>query len=128
MVLGDNIRKSRKAKGWSQRELAEHTETDTSYINRVETGKINPSIAVLERIAGALERSLDELVRGVEKTEVEIRDKGLAERVRLIDSLDEEDRHALVHMIDTMLTKKRMRELLGGPLAPTGTEGARRAG
>lgn len=128
MVLGDNIRKSRKAKGWSQRELAEHTATDTSYINRVETGKINPSIAVLERIAGALECSLDELVKGVEKAEVEIRDKGLADRVRLIDSLDEEDRHALVHMIDTMLTKKRMRELLGGSLAPTGTEGARRAG
>lgn len=128
MVLGDTIRRSRKAKGWSQRELAEHTETDTSCINRVEWGKINPSSAVLERIAGALECSLDGLVRGAEKAEVEIRDKALAERVRLSDSLDEEDRHAVVHMIDTMLTKKRMRELLGEPLAPTGTEGAGRAG
>lgn len=127
MALGDNVRKSRKSKGWSQRELAERTDTDTSYINRVETGKVNPSVAVLERIAVALECSLDQLVKGTEEPEVEIRDKGLADRVRLIDSLDEEDRHALVHMIDTMLTKKRMRELLDGQLAPTGTEGARKA-
>jgi hypothetical protein len=43
-----------------------------------------------------------------------IRDKSLADRMRLVDALDEDDRNALIHMIDTMLTKQRMKELVIG--------------
>jgi len=115
MSLEDNIRKARKAKGWSQRVLAEKIDSDTSYINRIETGKLNPSIAALTRIADALERTIDQLVKnGDDEHEVHIRDKTLAERMRLIDSLDEDDRNTLIHMIDTMLTKQRMKELIVG--------------
>ncbi len=115
MTLCDNIRKARKAKGWSQRVLAEKIDSDTSYINRVETGKLNPSIAALTRIADVLEQSLDQLVKNSENDpEVHIRDKSLADRMRLVDALDEDDRNALIHMIDTMLTKQRMKELVVG--------------
>lgn len=116
MALGDNIRDARKAKGWSQRTLAEKIESDTSYINRIETGKLNPSVAALTRIADALERTLDQLVKndGEAEPEIHIRDKSLSERMRLVDSLDEDDRNALIHMIDTMLTKQRMKELIVG--------------
>jgi len=114
MSLGENIRKARKGKGLTQRKLAEEVGSDPSYINRLEADKVNPSVAVLERIATALGCSLDSLVRGSEDPEVHIRDRSLAERIHLLDSLDEEDRSALIHMIDTMLTKKRMRELLDG--------------
>lgn len=115
MTLGDNIRKARKEKGWSQRILAEKIDSDTSYINRIETNKLNPSIAALTKVADALERTLDQLVKNSEdEPEVCIRDKSLAERMRLVDSLDEDDRNALIHMIDTMLTKQRMRELVAG--------------
>jgi len=122
MSLGENIRRARKVRGWTQKELAERVESDASYMNRIETGKANPSIAVLARIAEALEVSLDALVKGRDDgPDVHIQDTGLLERMRLIDSLDEEDRRALVHMIDTMLTKKRMRELLD-TAAPNGQD------
>ena len=114
MSLGDNIRRIRKAKGWSQRFLAERIGTDASYINRIKTGKINPSVATIEPIADCLECSIDYLVKGKDDPEVNISDKNLVERVQLIDTLEEEDRKALMHMIDTMLTKKRMRDLLEG--------------
>ncbi|MFZ2633124.1 MAG: helix-turn-helix domain-containing protein [Desulfosalsimonadaceae bacterium] len=115
MTLADNIRKARKAKGWSQRTLGEKIESDTSYINRIETGKLNPSIAALIRIADALERTLDQLVKdGDEAADVHIRDKSLTERMRLIDALEETDRNMLIHMMDTMLTKQRMKELIVG--------------
>jgi transcriptional regulator with XRE-family HTH domain len=115
MTLGDNIRDARMEKGWSQRTLAEKIESDTSYINRIETGKLNPSVAALIRIADALERTLDQLVKndGETEPEIHIRDKSLSERMRLVDSLDEDDRNALIHMIDT-LTKQRMKELIVG--------------
>lgn len=117
MNLGENLRKIRKSKGLSQRELAERISSDPSYVNRVEIGKLNPSIAVIERIADVLECSLDYLVKGINnQSEIFIHDKALVEKIRLIDSLEEKDRFVLNHMIDTMLTKKRMRELLDGNL------------
>ena len=117
MTIGERIRKARKAKGWSQRVLTQHIESDASYINRIETGKLNPSVVAVERIAGALDCSLDQKVTGKDdELEVPIRDKGLFDRMRLIDSLEESDRNALVHIIDSMLTKKRMRELLDSKL------------
>ncbi len=115
MNLGENVKTVRKQKGWTQRELAERIESDASYINRIETGKLNPSIAALERIADALECSIDRLVKGkVKAAEIQIRDKDLSERMRLLDSLDEDDRKAMTHIIDALLTKKRIRELLNG--------------
>ena len=79
MLLGDNIRKARKEKGWSQRVLAERVDSDASYINRIETGKLNPSIAALIRIADALERIIDQLVKNEENdAEVHILNKSLA--------------------------------------------------
>ena len=102
--------------------LAQHIDSDASYINRIETGKLNPSVVALERIAGALECPMDQIVRGKDdEPEVHIRDKGLFDRMRLIDSLEESDRNALIHIIDSMLTKKRMRELLDRELLQ-GTE------
>ncbi len=117
MTIGEKIREARKSKGWSQRLLAQRIDSDASYINRIETGKLNPSVVGLQRIADALECSLDQLVRGKDNDpEVHIRDKGVLERMRLIDSLEEADRNALIHIIDSMLTKQRMRELLDGKL------------
>jgi len=69
---------------------------------------------VLRKLAGVLEVSADYLLSGdgEEPAEVQIRNKPLAERVRLIDSLEEADQQALIQVIDSMLTKHRMRELL----------------
>jgi len=115
VALGNNIKEARKRRGWTQRDLAEQIGSDPSYVNRVETGKINPTVAVAERLADALGCTLDYLVKGPE-SEADIRDKRLSEKIRLIDDLDEDDRSALLHMIDTMLAKKQIREVLDGKL------------
>ncbi|MBN2258838.1 MAG: helix-turn-helix transcriptional regulator [Anaerolineaceae bacterium] len=113
MTIGDNIRKKRKELGLSQRELASRIESDASYINRLETGKLNPSIASIEKIADVLHCSLDALVKGHNGDEdIHIQDKSLLERVRLIDAMDDEDKKAITHLIDALLTKKKIRELI----------------
>ncbi|EMO86694.1 hypothetical protein LEP1GSC070_0487 [Leptospira santarosai str. AIM] len=48
----------------------------------------------------------------LESYEVKIKDKSLAERIRLLDSLDEKNREALLQVIDNMLTNQRMKQLL----------------
>ncbi|WP_108669515.1 helix-turn-helix domain-containing protein [Peribacillus acanthi] len=45
-------------KGISQKRLAELVDADYSYINMIENGRKVPSLALLERIANALDCSL----------------------------------------------------------------------
>lgn len=50
----NKLKMLRITKGLSQSELAKKAKVDRSYISQIETGKVSPSLAVLERIAKAL--------------------------------------------------------------------------
>jgi len=108
--LAENIRRIRKEKGWSQKELGEMIGSHLSHVNRIETGKYKPSLDVLKKIADVLEVSLDHLVSDKEEAfkEVKIEDKSMAERIKLLNTLEPEDRKAVIRVIDAMLTKKKI--------------------
>ena len=111
MKLGENIKRLRKKKNWSQTDLAEKIGTHLSHVNRIETGKYRPSLPVLIKLADVLEVSLDMLVNGGEEEnikEVKIEDKNLAQRLKLMESLEMEDKQALIRVIDSMLTKSKI--------------------
>ena len=114
MGLAENIRKIRKKKGWSQKELGEMIGSHLSHVNRIETGKYKPSLDVLKKIADALEVSLDFLVSEKEEElqEVKIEDKTMSERIKLLNTLEPEDRKAVIRVIDAMLTKKKIQRLV----------------
>ena len=114
--LADNLRALRKAKGWSQGDLAQHTGTHLTHVSRVETGKYTPSLEFVVKVASALGVTVDALLKPQEDLtqEVRIEDKALAERLRLLEALDPDERDALIKVIDSMLTKHRMRQLLEG--------------
>ena len=56
--------------------------------------------------------TIDELVHleGKLPKEVKVKDKTVAEKLRLIEQLEEEDRQALYRIIDTMLTKSKFKD------------------
>jgi transcriptional regulator with XRE-family HTH domain len=114
--LAENIRRVRKKKGWSQKELGEMIGSHLSHINRIETGKYKPSLDVLKKIADALEVTLDYLVSDKEEDlqEVKIEDKNMAERIKLLNTLEPEDRKAVIRVIDAMLTKKKILRIVSG--------------
>jgi transcriptional regulator with XRE-family HTH domain len=114
--LSENIKKIRKKKGWSQKELGEMIGSHLSHINRIETGKQNPSLEVLIKLADALEVSIDSLVRGSEEDfkEIRIEDKNMAERIKLLNTMEPEDRKAVIRVIDAMLTKKKILRIVSG--------------
>lgn len=60
--LGKNIIKIRTKKGWSQSELAWNCGKDRQSIERLENGKINPSIFYLKQIAEGLGITLKEML------------------------------------------------------------------
>jgi len=61
--LGENLRKIRLAKGMTQGDLCEKIGADVSYISNVENGNKNPTLSTIERIAKALNVSIEELMK-----------------------------------------------------------------
>ena len=60
--IGQNIRKIRKAHGFSQEELAEKVNISTTHMSHIETGNTKLSLPVLVDIATALEVRTDDLL------------------------------------------------------------------
>jgi len=50
--LGQNIRRLREAKGWSQEDYADRAGIHRTYVSDIERGRRNPTITVVERLAG----------------------------------------------------------------------------
>tara|TARA_R110002096_G_scaffold316510_1_gene511033 strand:+ start:185 stop:388 length:204 start_codon:yes stop_codon:yes gene_type:complete len=60
--LAKNMRRIRRAKGWSQEELAHQAGVHRTYISGVERCVRNPTITIVNRIAEALGVKVGELV------------------------------------------------------------------
>jgi len=61
--LGENIKKLRLAKGLTQGDLCRKLEVDRAYMSNIESGKKNPTLSTLEKIANALGISSSELLK-----------------------------------------------------------------
>lgn len=60
-AFGDSVRRHRKKRGWTQEDLAEHSDIHRSYIAAIETGQRNPSLDVIVKIASGLHVSVADL-------------------------------------------------------------------
>ena len=61
--LGQNIKKIRIGKGMSQGDICRALDMDRSYMSAIENGKKNITISQLERLAQALDVSVDKLLK-----------------------------------------------------------------
>ncbi len=64
--IGKRIKTARLAGGLSQRGLAARTDVANATISQIESGRVNPTIAILERLAGGLGISLIDLLAGAD--------------------------------------------------------------
>jgi len=89
------------------------------HISRIEHNKANPSIEVLRKMIKDFEINADYLLNedADEPTPIEIKDKSLAEKVKLIENL-EEDKKTIINVIESILTKKKMLDLLTKQTTP----------
>ena len=114
MVLGQRIKQLRKEAGWSQGELGERIGTDSQRVSRYENGRITPSVDALVRIAEALDVSVDYLlIDDAARRPLHVADADLAARLADLAELSEDDRASLLHMLDALVTKNRLKALAG---------------
>ncbi|WP_255905697.1 helix-turn-helix transcriptional regulator [Priestia aryabhattai] len=56
--MHEKITQLRVSRGWTQTELARHLKVTRSHVNKLEKGKTNLSLALLERIADVFNVSI----------------------------------------------------------------------
>lgn len=61
--LGANIKRIRTKKKMTQGDICRKLDMDRSYMSAIENGKKNVTLAVLEKLANALDVSVDELLK-----------------------------------------------------------------
>jgi len=61
--LGGNIKRIREKKGMTQGDICRAVGMDRSYMSAIENGKKNVTLGVLEKLAKALDVSVDELLK-----------------------------------------------------------------
>jgi transcriptional regulator with XRE-family HTH domain len=54
-IFGNNVRRIRESRGWSQEELSEQSELHRTYISGIERGTRNPTLEIVDKIAAALD-------------------------------------------------------------------------
>ncbi|RJF88840.1 XRE family transcriptional regulator [Oleomonas cavernae] len=60
--LAKNLRRLRQAKGWSQEEFAFEAGLHRTYVSDLEREARNPSISIIDKLAGALGVKIGELL------------------------------------------------------------------
>ncbi len=110
MQIGEKIKQIRKDKGLQQKQVAIDVGLDQSNYNKIENGRREPSLEVLQKLSAILDVSIDELVNAEDSKKpsaVTVEDKTISEKIRLMEQLEEEDKNVIYRMLDTMLTKQR---------------------
>ncbi|MCO5236074.1 MAG: helix-turn-helix domain-containing protein [Chitinophagaceae bacterium] len=117
MDIAEQIKKIRKEKGLSQQDLADKLSMNRVQYNRIETGKSDPTMNILQRIANVLDVNVVEFFEAKNNgTEVHTVNEPLLQKVRLLEELDEVQRNSICNMIDTAIANKRLKEALSNAM------------
>ena len=113
ITLNTTLKQVREAKGLSQKELAGLINMAQAQYSRIESGKTDPSFSVVVRITKALGLNLSELFQADEIfSDTNSYDKTLMEKLRLLDSLDEVEKKSIYNLIDSLISKKKLKDNL----------------
>lgn len=111
MTVGEKIKSLRKARGWSQGELAEKVGMKAQNISRYEKNKAAPRESTLLVFAEALEVPLKEFTSLAGSIEIPDVDPELAEYIRAIPTLSQKDQEAVKAVLKALVTATKAQNL-----------------
>jgi transcriptional regulator with XRE-family HTH domain len=98
--IGSKIKELRKAKSWSQEDLAKEIGSSRIMIGKYERNDNAPSIEVLLKMARAFDVTVDYLIG---EGQLSTYDKDVLKRIEDIEQLDDETRSKLFFLIDNII-------------------------
>ena len=100
ITIGERITQLRKAKNWSQDELAKEIDSSRVMIGKYERGDNSPSIEVIVKLAKAFDVSVDYLLgEGLNATY----DKEMVKRLDELESLPADEKQRIFHYMDLII-------------------------
>lgn len=116
MKLGDNLKKLRESKEYTQQQMADLIHTHRSGYSKMENNQQDISVDALIHIAKSFGLTVDDVIYFGEKNgvpkEISMVDKAALEQLQLINELEEEEKNILLKLIETFVSKKRFKEYL----------------
>lgn len=110
--IADRIKKYRIAKGLSQKEIALGIGIDQAQYSRIESGKVEPTLSSLDKIADALGIKLADLLNDNNSLDINSYDKTILDKIKLVDELDEQEKKSIFNIIDIAISRKRLKQNL----------------
>lgn len=113
--LGKHIQQLRKAKNFSQSELARKVGISYPQMSRYEIKGVQPPADVLKKLADVLSTSVDYLLNGDkdEKAKALLKDAELLNQFKAVEEMTDKDKTVVKTLIDAFVTKKQVQKLVG---------------
>lgn len=114
-TISENIKRLRKLKELSQKQVSMDIGIPQGQYSLVENGKVMPTIPTLEKIADVFEVSIAEFFTN--NSEEDAVNLPLLEKIKIIDTLDADEKEALLKLIDMAVSKKKLKDNLSNLIA-----------
>ncbi len=116
MSFPEKLSKMRNDRGFTQQQMATMIGVGIAQIRRYEKGKSSPTLGVIKNIAKTLGISADELLfdKGESVADFRITDKKLLEQFEMVSQLKPGDKEAIMTIIDSMIIKNRLEQIMPG--------------
>jgi transcriptional regulator with XRE-family HTH domain len=112
--FGTNLKQFRSEKGFSQEVFASKIGVHVTNLSKYERSKSIPSLEIAEKMASALDISLDEMVYGQqnEKARTRIADNELLSLFNKTQKLSDEQRKTVMDLLSAFLLKASLKQQL----------------
>lgn len=102
-LLLQNIKRIRKEKALSQKDVAEKAEMLVPTYSRLERGGSTPGLSTIVKIANSLGVTVVELFQTSE-----IKDRSVAQKLEMVNGLSEYNKNVVNIMLDSIIEKDRL--------------------
>jgi transcriptional regulator with XRE-family HTH domain len=117
MDIAKKIKQVREAKGMTAKQVISAVDMGAAMYSRIETGKTEPSLTTLEKIAKALGVSLSDFFANDDKmADVNSYDGSLMEKVKAIEALNDDEKKTVFSIVDAFVGKKKLKDALSNVL------------
>ncbi|HAZ02546.1 MAG TPA: transcriptional regulator [Marinilabiliales bacterium] len=110
--VGKQIQELRKKNNLSQSQLAEQIGVSLTQLQRYENKGVQPPADILNKLAGALDTSVDFLINGdsTEKAQSTLKDTELLNQFKEVDQLPEDDKKTILKVIAAYIRDSKTRK------------------
>lgn len=109
-ALGNRIKELRKAKDWSQKDLAKRLGTSSAQLNKYESAQNTPQLDRLILLAELLDTTVDYLLTGNTASDLPIYNTRLIQRMKVIEGFEPQEKEVVIELLDAMIAKHNVQK------------------